>query len=130
MSTPEQSVHERESAPHTFAEGEEAPPPGVRLMAWLRWLLVVVGVVIPIGVAASRMYRGMHYPTDTATSFLLGLALLFIAFHALPLGAEGVLDSPLPQPLGSTLYARVGDLPLALMMAVIGLVAIFRRARK
>ena len=51
---------------------------------WLRWLLVVVGVLIPIGVAACRMYRGMHYPTDTATSFLLGLALLFIAFHALP----------------------------------------------
>jgi membrane-associated phospholipid phosphatase len=31
------------------------------------------------------MYRGMHYPTDTATSFLLGIALLAIAFHALPL---------------------------------------------
>jgi membrane-associated phospholipid phosphatase len=31
------------------------------------------------------MYRGMHYPTDTGTSFLLGLALLAIAFLALPL---------------------------------------------
>jgi apolipoprotein N-acyltransferase len=50
--------------------------------------------------------------------------------HALPLGAEGVLDSPLPQPLGSTLYSRVGDLPLALVLAAIGLIAIFRRARK
>jgi undecaprenyl-diphosphatase len=52
---------------------------------WLRWLIVVVGVLIPITVASCRMYRGMHYPTDTATSFLLGLALLTIAFHALPL---------------------------------------------
>ena len=52
---------------------------------WLRWLLVVVGVLIPITVASCRMYRGMHYPTDTGTSFLLGLALLAIAFHALPL---------------------------------------------
>jgi undecaprenyl-diphosphatase len=52
---------------------------------WLRWLLVVVGVLIPITVAACRMYRGMHYPTDTGTSFLLGLALLAAAFHALPL---------------------------------------------
>ena len=50
--------------------------------------------------------------------------------HALPLGTEGVLDSPLPQPLDSTLYARVGDLPLALVLAAIGLVAIFRRVRK
>jgi len=50
--------------------------------------------------------------------------------HALPLGVEGVLDSALPLPLGSTLYARVGDLPLALVLAVTGLVAVFRRARK
>jgi membrane-associated phospholipid phosphatase len=52
---------------------------------WLRWLLVIVGVLIPIMVASCRMYRGMHYPTDTATSFLLGLALLAIAFHVFPL---------------------------------------------
>jgi membrane-associated phospholipid phosphatase len=52
---------------------------------WLRWLLIVVGVLIPIMVASCRLYRGMHYPTDTATSFLLGLALLFFAFRALPL---------------------------------------------
>ena len=52
---------------------------------WLRWLLVVVGVLIPIMVASCRLYRGMHYPTDAATSFLLGLALLSIAFVALPL---------------------------------------------
>jgi undecaprenyl-diphosphatase len=73
---------------------------------WLRWLLVVVGVAIPIGVAASRMYRGMHYPTDTATSFLLGLALLFIAFHALPLGEhgdqEGRTDRSSPGPRART----------------------------
>jgi membrane-associated phospholipid phosphatase len=52
---------------------------------WLRWLLVVVGVLLPIMVATCRMYRGMHYPTDTSTSFLLGLALLAVAFRALPL---------------------------------------------
>jgi membrane-associated phospholipid phosphatase len=52
---------------------------------WLRWLLVTVGVLIPLGVASCRLYRGMHYPTDAGTSFLLGLALLFLAFHALPL---------------------------------------------
>jgi len=48
----------------------------------------------------------------------------------LPLGAEGVLDSSLPQPLGPTLYSRMGDLPLALVLAVIGLVAVFRRVKQ
>ena len=52
---------------------------------WLRWLIVLVGVLLPITVATCRMYRGMHYPTDTATSFLLGIALLTIALHVLPL---------------------------------------------
>jgi membrane-associated phospholipid phosphatase len=61
---------------------------------WLRWLLVIVGVLIPIVVATCRMYRGMHYPTDTATSFLLGLALLAIAFHAFPLAVDRYAAGP------------------------------------
>ncbi len=48
----------------------------------------------------------------------------------LPLGSEGVLDSGLPQPLGRTLYSHAGDLPLALVLALIGLAAVFRRARQ
>jgi membrane-associated phospholipid phosphatase len=58
---------------------------------WLRTLITVVGLLIPIMVATCRMYRGMHYPTDTATSYLFGLALLAVAFRALPLG-EGSRD--------------------------------------
>ena len=50
--------------------------------------------------------------------------------RSLPLGSEGVLDSGLPRPLAPTPYARVGDWPLALVLAVIGLVAVFRRARQ
>jgi apolipoprotein N-acyltransferase len=50
--------------------------------------------------------------------------------HQLPLGSEGVLDSLLPQPLAPTLYARVGDLPLAVVLAAIGLFGIIRRKRK
>jgi undecaprenyl-diphosphatase len=38
---------------------------------WWRWITVVLAVVMPAGVALSRMYRGMHHPTD-----LLGAALL------------------------------------------------------
>ena len=61
---------------------------------WLRWLLVIVGLLIPVVVASCRLYRGMHYPTDTAVSFLLGLALLAIAFHAFPLAVDRYADGP------------------------------------
>ena len=37
---------------------------------------------------------------------------------ALPLGSEGVIDSPLPRPIGRTVYARVGDVPAALIVAI------------
>ncbi|WP_422770553.1 phosphatase PAP2 family protein [Plantactinospora sp. WMMC1484] len=36
-----------------------------------RWLAVMLAVIMPAGVALSRMYRGMHHPTD-----LLGAAIL------------------------------------------------------
>jgi undecaprenyl-diphosphatase len=36
-----------------------------------RWIAVILAVVMPLGVAISRMYRGMHHPTD-----VLGAALL------------------------------------------------------
>jgi undecaprenyl-diphosphatase len=61
---------------------------------WLRWLLVVVGVLVPIMVATCRMYRGMHYPTDTGTSFLFALTLLGIASWALPLSTRGRRRAP------------------------------------
>lgn len=45
---------------------------------------------------------------------------------ALPLGREGILDAPLPQPLGRPLYARVGD-TTAFVMVAIGLFAVLLR---
>ena len=36
--------------------------------------------------------------------------------ESLPLGAEGVLDAPLPQPVSPPLYARVGDIPAGLIV--------------
>lgn len=38
---------------------------------WWRWLTVVAAVVMPLGVALSRMYRGMHHPSDFAGAILL-----------------------------------------------------------
>jgi apolipoprotein N-acyltransferase len=50
--------------------------------------------------------------------------------NALPLGAEGIFDSALPQPLERTWYSRLGDAPLALLVAGILLVAAVRRMRQ
>jgi apolipoprotein N-acyltransferase len=49
--------------------------------------------------------------------------------NALPLGAEGVLDSPLPRPTGTPIYARVGDVPAAMLLALAVLAVIRRRLR-
>ena len=44
---------------------------------WAKWLAVAF-VLIPIGVAVARLYRGMHHPTDVTSSFLNGIACLII----------------------------------------------------
>jgi membrane-associated phospholipid phosphatase len=61
---------------------------------WLRWGLVVLGVLVPVIVATSRVYRGMHYPTDIVTSFLLGLSLLAVATRRLPLAERDRPGAP------------------------------------
>jgi apolipoprotein N-acyltransferase len=46
--------------------------------------------------------------------------------RALPLGAEGVLDSGLPSPLSETVYSRYGNLP-ALALLLLGAIVALRR---
>jgi apolipoprotein N-acyltransferase len=48
---------------------------------------------------------------------------------SLPLGTEGILDSPLPQAIGPTVYVRAGDGLVALGIAVAFLIVIRRRVR-
>ena len=40
---------------------------------WWRWISVVAAVVLPLAVALSRLYRGMHHPGDLLGSGLLTL---------------------------------------------------------
>lgn len=49
---------------------------GVRV--WLRNLAIVLAVLAPVLVATSRLYRGMHYPSDVAGGLLLACCWLAV----------------------------------------------------
>ena len=59
-----------------------------------RWWLVAVvwalAILLPIVVASSRMYRGMHHPIDVASGALIGLACISIALIATRVSGEKV----------------------------------------
>ncbi|WP_433246916.1 phosphatase PAP2 family protein [Streptosporangium sp. CA-135522] len=43
----------------------------------------IVGLGVPVGIAYSRMYRGMHHLSDVSWGFLLGLVCIAVAANAL-----------------------------------------------
>ena len=49
---------------------------GARVLCWL------VAIAIPLLVGLSRMYRGMHHPTDVAAGVLIGIGSLVVAIAA------------------------------------------------
>lgn len=56
---------------------------------WLRRALVAVLVLVPVLVGLSRLYRGMHYPTDVAGGAAVGLTWLtcvVVTLRATPAG--------------------------------------------
>ncbi|MDP9864575.1 MULTISPECIES: phosphatase PAP2 family protein [Streptosporangium] len=60
----------------------------------LNLLWWAVGLGIPVGIAYSRMYRGMHHLTDVSWGFLLGLACVAVAANALLLRRPMAADRP------------------------------------
>jgi membrane-associated phospholipid phosphatase len=65
------------------------------LLAWqrsrsplLRLLLTLLAIVVPIAVALSRMYRGMHYPTDVLAGALLGAGWLAVTVRGIRIGVR------------------------------------------
>jgi undecaprenyl-diphosphatase len=55
-----------------------------------RWVFGVIGVMVPLIVATSRVYRGMHHPIDVVAGLLLGLMALFVVRAALNAGVEEI----------------------------------------
>jgi membrane-associated phospholipid phosphatase len=49
---------------------------GARIVIW------AIAIAIPLLVAVSRMYRGMHHPTDVAAALLVGIGTLVVALAA------------------------------------------------
>ena len=47
--------------------------------------------------------------------------------NSLPLGREGVFDSPLPRPIAAPIYARLGDAPIAVVVAFVFFMLVRRR---
>ena len=56
---------------------------------WVRALVAIVAALIPVIVALSRMYRGMHFLTDTIAGALLGLAAVALTAVVLQRSPEG-----------------------------------------
>ena len=74
-----------ETGSNSFPSGHVALAVGLAWAFWFllrktRWSLpaVVLGVLVPVVVAWSRLYVGVHYPTDLAASFLAASAAVFM----------------------------------------------------
>ena len=52
----------------------------------LVWIATAAAVLIPVAVAAARMYRGMHFLTDVVAGAALGAVWLFISALGVRLG--------------------------------------------
>jgi apolipoprotein N-acyltransferase len=52
------------------------------------------------------------------------------SIKSLPLGVEGVLDSPLPRPIGRTIYVRAGDGVAGLLVGAAFIIVVRRRLRQ
>jgi membrane-associated phospholipid phosphatase len=54
--------------------------------ALVRGLFWALAVLVPLAVALSRLYRGMHYITDVVGGVILGIAWLYLVTRGIRLG--------------------------------------------
>jgi undecaprenyl-diphosphatase len=61
---------------------------------WIKVVAVVVCAAVPLTIAVSRVYRGMHYPTDVLVGMLLGaIWLTVVIFYVRTHDAGGRSDA-------------------------------------
>jgi membrane-associated phospholipid phosphatase len=61
---------------------------------WTKVVAVVIGAAVPLLIGGSRVYRGMHYPTDVLAGMLLGgIWLAVVIFYVRTHDAGGRRDA-------------------------------------
>lgn len=73
-----------------------------RTRAWWRWVLLALAIAMPLWVAVSRMYRGMHHPTDIVGSMLLSALWLCAVYWLVKPNcdlAERPREQDMPEPV-------------------------------
>ena len=62
--------------------------------AFLRAVVWILAIALPIVVALSRLYRGMHHPTDVMASVILAIGALLIGLFAVRTGSAVAARRP------------------------------------
>jgi membrane-associated phospholipid phosphatase len=70
--------------------------------AAVRTIVWVVGLGLPVFVAISRLYRGMHHPTDVMGSVVLGAGAILTALLAVKTASAVAEIRREPPPVGAT----------------------------
>jgi undecaprenyl-diphosphatase len=78
-----------------------------RTRAWWRWMLPVLAVAMPLWVAVSRMYRGMHHPTDILGSMVLSALWLSAVYWLVKPNADLPAEE-VPAPVSDLQDSGVG----------------------
>ena len=55
----------------------------------VRWLVILLGLGLPLLIGISRPYLGVHYPTDVLAGWTIGLACALLAYGADARWGEG-----------------------------------------
>lgn len=70
--------------------------------AWLRWTTVILCLAMPLLVAFSRLYRGMHHVTDVSAGMINGAICALLAYGWYRHCASRRRRSAAPQPAAAT----------------------------
>ncbi len=99
-------LHEDFSFPSGHAMGSMALAASLGVLAWrtpLRWPVILAGAAFAVLVSGSRLYLGVHYPTDVLAAWAASLAWV--------LGLRHVLSPGWPSPLPTADPAPASDRP-------------------